>query len=402
MIAHRSWFNLVVSLVTVLLLAVAINPGATQGARVIKVGVITQTTGSFATTGKSVINPALMMAAEINAQGGLLVAGRRYRVEVTLADHKTDPTLALSAMEKFVNRDRMKFIITNFDSAVKAQAPLARVAMREKRLFWVMSTWLTDVLKAPDFPYSFNTILLPELMSEILFRGLIKQSPKARRVLEIAQREEFAVQVALSDEREVKKAGMEWLGVEWYAAGTLEFAPIVLRALRQKPDIIVFGHSGADTPAIIKTLRQQGFRGPTGASSGSDVERFVQEAGAVMENYFQVEAVSYPPSPDVEKYREKYVARFGEWHAVAPTNWYQLAVILEAIKRAGTFDDIPAIARAAENMRIEASLVEGKPKIAFGGKQLFGRRSQLQIPMFLTVVRKGKPVTVEVITPTVP
>src|SRR5438093_12522878 len=86
--AMRHWFPLTWVTLFVAALLVGVAPGNGGAADVIKFGVATPLSGPAAPWGIPHKGATELIFDEINAQGGLEVGGKKYKLEVVAYDHK--------------------------------------------------------------------------------------------------------------------------------------------------------------------------------------------------------------------------------------------------------------------------------------------------------------------------
>ena len=79
----------------------------------IKIGVVSEMTGANATYGTSVVNGMKLALKEINANGGVL--GKK--VDIVVADSKSEPAEAANAMSKVINQDKTPLAMGIFTSS---------------------------------------------------------------------------------------------------------------------------------------------------------------------------------------------------------------------------------------------------------------------------------------------
>lgn len=103
-----------------------------QGGNVINIGAIGCTTGSASTYGVSVANGVALAVKEINAAGGVDVAGTKYTLNLTQKDDQGDPTECLNAFNELTGNGIELIIgsvISSCTSAITSPANTAGVVM---------------------------------------------------------------------------------------------------------------------------------------------------------------------------------------------------------------------------------------------------------------------------------
>src|SRR5471032_2967291 len=73
---------------------------------VIRIGHVAATSGPIAHLGKDNENGARMAVEELNAKGGVLVGGKRYRIELDAEDDAGDPRQGTVAAQKLIDIGR--------------------------------------------------------------------------------------------------------------------------------------------------------------------------------------------------------------------------------------------------------------------------------------------------------
>jgi branched-chain amino acid transport system substrate-binding protein len=117
-------YKRVLWLVVGLMLLVAL-PACGGGAKseTIKIALLSPLSGDVATFGQSINNGAMLAIEDKNASGGVL--GRQ--IEVVTEDSQCSPEAAVSAANKVIDQDGVKFIIGEVCSS--ASIPVSEVAM---------------------------------------------------------------------------------------------------------------------------------------------------------------------------------------------------------------------------------------------------------------------------------
>lgn len=128
------------------------SSGGTDPA-VIVIGEPEALTGSEAVVGQALYNGAKLAADEVDASGGVAVAGKKYQVEIKTVDYASDPARAITAVQQLLTKDNVKFILGPNISL--AFAPAATLLARSKALVLSTATTLKPHLGTPGYENMF-------------------------------------------------------------------------------------------------------------------------------------------------------------------------------------------------------------------------------------------------------
>src|SRR5690606_39000095 len=106
--------------------------------------------GAGAAWGQGMQHAAELAADDANAQGGLEVAGKRYKVEVIPYDDKYQANEAVTVANRLVFEDRVKYIIGPVGSA----PALAIQPITERNVVIGMILGVTPKALGPDKPHT--------------------------------------------------------------------------------------------------------------------------------------------------------------------------------------------------------------------------------------------------------
>ncbi len=98
----------------------AFGPGTARAQDVIKFGVSTPLSGPAAPWGIPHKNATELIFDEINAQGGLDVGGKKYKLEVVAYDHKYVIAEGVATVNRLIAKDGVKYISILGGAVVKA------------------------------------------------------------------------------------------------------------------------------------------------------------------------------------------------------------------------------------------------------------------------------------------
>jgi len=128
---------------------------AAQTAEVLKIGVIAPLSGTGAGWGLALRAGAEMAADDVNAQGGLEVAGKKYKITVIPYDDQYKGALAADAANRLIFMDKVKFIVGPMGSA----AGLAAQEITEANKVLFVGNSFTTKFLGPQKPYSFRVTM---------------------------------------------------------------------------------------------------------------------------------------------------------------------------------------------------------------------------------------------------
>jgi branched-chain amino acid transport system substrate-binding protein len=374
---------------------------AMEEAEVLKIGGIFYLTGALAWFGSAQYQVAQMQIDEINAAGGLKVGDKTYKIELIAIDGPIEfPERSRTAATKLVFDEEVKFIIGNGDPMDTA----TQVVTEPNKVIF-MGTSGNPYLYG-EKNYMFDNFSAVHFYAEPYLEALFERHPDLNTVMYLQTNQKWDLNNVEPTKKAVEKLGKEWLGVQVYDRGIVDFAPTATAVVAKKPDVILLGEIIEDAPAIIKAIRELGWEGQIQATSLSysleDVLKGLEGVEHYVEGFMQVDYGHTSPSPEGAKFMEEYEARWGQWDAWALGDWFHLTFLFEAIQRVGTIDDPDAIMAELEQIRLQYPYYPGEWMIEAGGTETVGKKRVLKIPKALSVIQDGKPHTIDVVVPIVP
>jgi len=336
-----------------------------------------------------------VVADGYNRAGGVAVGGKRYTVKLSFDDDKWDPTVTRSAIEKEVFNDHVPIVKT---IGLPGDPIIVPVTERE-RVLLIDSTGNKQLLRKP-YRYVVGTFPSPNLMGAPFFHALLQREPGIESAYHIGFDLQFDRNNAAWARDALEDLGVAWKGEVFFRPGTVDFTPIVSSAVRADPDLIVLGSVGSNAPAIVRALRQLGYRGRIASDVvAQSLKDIVKGAGEHAANgFYQAEMSSYPATPELEAYRRAYEKRCGgSWDPTqAVLFWTEAKFTLKAIDDADAVDP-DAILRAMKTTTIRSPFMVGRPQVVLGGAREYGRPRELATPIALNQFKDGRFRTIEVL-----
>ncbi len=309
----------------------------------IVIGAARPVSGPLAQIGDYAMGPIMTMwSDEVNANGGLNVAGKKMPVELKIYDDTSDLGTSTRLIEKLILEDKVDFLFPNCSTAfLYASAPLAN---KYKYVYLGAEggcTTLTDML--PELPYVFGVLNYSDYYQiPVLAETLADEGVKTAAIIYI--NDLHGVEYYHTSLSEFMKAGISIVMAEAVPPYS-EDVELVLKAARD---------SGADalcayvypptTMAVVGQAAAIGYS-PKAMVLGPGVnfEFFKDIFGAEMlEGLIGFGAYNKKSSPELSEWIDKYIDKFGlgamDWWGGA-FYYAALECFGHAIEKAGSLDN---------------------------------------------------------------
>lgn len=379
-----------------LLIGLASPPSTSEAAETLKIGVLGPMSGAAAPWGLALSRGAELRAEELNAAGGLKIAGKAYMLKTIPYDHKATAAEAATATNKLVFEDKVKFIVGN---AVGATCDAAQAITEREKVLFTFVCWGTKNLSS-DKSYSFRELLSQWEVSPPLYGWIREKHPKIRRVALISPNDTSGWDTSTAVKDAVKELGMEAVADEYYERGATDFYPLLTKVLAKKPDLLeLAGSTPGEGGLILKQAYELGYRGAKAWVAAFDATRYVQIAGKeATEGLWTVGAPDLEGayvSPAVKEFARKYRAKYREAATmIAVANYAGMDVVTKAMQLAGS----------VEADKVLQAMVTGKFEtvwgpVVIGGKARYGIDRQFLYPFVISKIRDGKTVDISSVAP---
>jgi branched-chain amino acid transport system substrate-binding protein len=378
--AMKQWAPLTCITLLVAIVLVAAGPGTVQAADVIKFGIATPLSGPAAPWGIPHKQAVELIFDEVNSQGGLEVAGKKYKLEVIAYDHKYVIAEGVATVNRLIAKDGVKFISILGGTVVKA----AEESVNEARVVNLPLAY-ADGLVSPKNPLTFHSF--PSPPETITFWKWIKQNhPNIKRVASITPNDDTGWWSLKVETRYVEKLGYEVVAREFFERVVTDFNPLLLRVLAQKPDIIsVLASPAGSVGLIIKQARVLGFKGRFIHVGQMDTSVVAGIAGKENVEGTWVHGYVQTPLPEkVKNWQARYTKKYGEWNATSIDFTNPAFAFIAGVKKAQSLDP-KKVAEALST--VEFDNLWGKAR--FGGKEYYGIGNQIIYAMPFSEVRDG-------------
>lgn len=312
----------------------------TEEAGTINIGYTGPLSGPAAFYGERTLNGTKMAVDEINAAGGIEVGGKKYKFNVVSLDDKYLPNEAGANAKRLIQENKTPIIFTPHSGGVFA---LQVFNQQDK---FIIGAYTSEP-KVSEVGNELTVRIPPR------YDGYLKPFTEY-------QMKKFGKKIAfLPTASQYGKDWSEHLKAYWEKEGgkvvhesaidftkETDFFTIITNALKEKPDVLFIGGASEPTAKVAKQARELGFKG---GFIVMDQAKF-DEMKAVTSSYDLlngsigvmplIESSSAAIPEFAKKYEEKYKETPG---SEAGLNYIAMYIFAEAMKAAGTVDDVDKI-----------------------------------------------------------
>jgi branched-chain amino acid transport system substrate-binding protein len=257
----------------------------------VRIGALTPLTGGGAVYGTNMSRMYLLVADDINKQGG--IAGRR--IQVFTEDTQTNPDAGVRGARKLVDVNRVHAIMGTWSSAVTlAVAPIAIAANIPQ--FCVSSSPAITTYKDNDLLY--RTAYSQAVMAGVYALSANRLGFKTAAMLILNN--PYGIGLGDSFPDAFAKVGGRVIGKVVYNPNQASYRSEIQQALAGKPDVILFGGYTPDGVQVFKEWFQLGLTGTWMGPGFAFDQNFIAGVGQASEGTIVVEGA---PNSDSSAYR---------------------------------------------------------------------------------------------------
>ncbi|MEI5995841.1 ABC transporter substrate-binding protein [Paraburkholderia bengalensis] len=359
-----------------------------------KIGVIASLSGGGTAWGLGLQRGVQIAADQVNAAGGLKLAGKTYKLEVVAYDDQYNAAQAKTAADRLVNRDQVKVIF----GPVGSPGALGSLPVTEPaKVLQFVDGYAPQILRNQwNGAYVFRVNNSTQEFSEPIVQWLHKFAPNAKKIGMIAPNDATGQSGVPILTNAYKKNGFD-VWTDSYERGTKEFTPLLLRMMAQNVDVFdLNANAPGEAGLLVKQARQVGYKGIIIQSGGAGIDELIQIAGPLANGMLKYDVIdeSLPRvKPFVAAYQQKYT---GVMNGLAPVYYNAASILFEAMRRADS-TDTTQIRDQIEKMTGYDAPIFGK--VVWTGKKDYGVDHQLLHTFVIKEVENGKASVKAVITP---
>ena len=370
----KKWLSLAAVLVLCLALVIGVACGEAEEeeeVKEVKFGASFPLSGVYG----AVIGIPAKQAVELAAEkiGEFTVGGETYRWKLICEDNKFTSAGGVASATKLIYEDGVKFM-----HQCGADAGVAAQPLCEEAEVLMDTVGAPPEAFGPDKPHTFQISASFELCTPAFFRWLTTEHPEVTRIA-IAQ-PDTGTGRAVGDTA-IKAAeyfGLDIVAEEYYPAGTAEYYPLATGLMGKDPDLVL-----ADT-SVLTPMWEMGYEGLAGSIIWWN-SMAVTPGWDNVQGYlcYMPQPVSEWPTDEVMEFTAEFQARNGEFTQGAFYAATILQVLTEALKKAGTVDDVDRVIQALQTETLDTWI----GPVKFGGHEITGIDRWLMWPVPIAEVR---------------
>lgn len=301
---------------------------------VIKVGVFLPLTGDNAAGGELELR-GIKLANKLHPE----VLGKK--VELVVADNKSDKAEAASVAARLIEKDKVSVIVGSYGSSLSMAA--GNIVKDSK--VPAVGTSCTNPQVTANNDYYFRACFIDPFQGTVMANyAFNKGAKKVAIVQEVSN--DYAVGLAkFFKEAFVKLTGDENSIVEIanYQTGDKDFSAILTNIKAKNPDAIFAPGNFTESALLVKQARQLGIEAPFMGGDTWETQEFIDVGGKDVEGVALSTAFDREKAttPEAKKFLDEYVKVYkGEPSALTAMAYDAYLIAIDGIKRAGSTDTV--------------------------------------------------------------
>lgn len=300
-------------------------------AKKLVLGVAGAHSGDLASYGLPSVNAAKLVAADLNAKGGVL----GMQVEVMAQDDQCKPEMATNAATKLVSED-VKIVLGHICSgATKAALEIYKDAQ-----VVCMSPSATNppLTQSGDYPNFFRTIASDD--AQAMLEVKFAKELGLKKIAVIHDKGDYGKGFAEFSKQFVENdADMEVVLFEGVTPGAVDYSAVVQKIKNSGADSVIFGGYHPEASKIVTGMRKKGLEIPFLSDDGVKDDTFIKVAGEYAEGVYATGPRDISANPLYKVALDEHKKEFGS----DPGAFYYQAyaasqALLNAVEQAGSTD----------------------------------------------------------------
>lgn len=322
-------------MVPFVLLAVLLAACAPAAPGAIKIGLDVPMTGDIAYVGTQSQRAAEMKAKEVNDAGGLEVGGKKYQINVIVADNESKAESATAAATKLITQDKVLAIVG--PQASKQAVPTGEVCNENSTP--MISPWSTNPNTTLNRPWVFRACFLDPFQGPVVANFASDEfgATKAAVLYDVASDYPKGLAENFRDAWITRHGAGSVVAYESFTTGDTDFSAQLTKIKGTGADILFTPQYYNEVPLIVKQAQELGLQMVIVGSDSWGDPKTLELCGDACEGlYFSTHYAAEGAVGATKVFIDAYEAKYGETPGdVAALTWDGFGILLQAIQNTG-------------------------------------------------------------------
>lgn len=340
-------------LAAAVVLGVAVAAIPVSAADTIKIGVAGPHTGDLAPYGIPTKEAAEMVAAEVNAKGGVL--GKK--IELLPLDDQCKPEIATNVATRLVSEGANIVIGHVCSGATKAALGI----YKEANVIAISPSATNPPLtQSGDYPNFYRTIA-PDDMQGKLASTFVTDILEAKKVAFIHDKGDYGKGFVDFAKKFIEEGGKaEVVMYEGITPGAMDYSAVVQKVRRERADVVIFGGYHPEASKLVGQMKRKRIKADFIGPDGIKGDGFLEIAGKNAEGVYATGPMDVSRYEINQTAHRNYKEKYGKEPGTFFDQGYAAAqAAINALEVAGN-TEYQALTRALENDTVMTTLGEIK------------------------------------------
>lgn len=327
------------------LICLAAFAGVARSEDTVRVGVYLPLTGQYASAGRLELEGVQLANKEV-----FKVLGKR--VELVVADNKSDRIEAANAVKRLIDREKVSVIIGTSGSALA----MAGGEVAERSGIPVVGTSCSHPLVTQGRRHTFRVCAIDSYQGAGAATYACRDLGLKTAAILLDAASDYSVGLAGYFTRSFEKQGGKVVARQSYRPGDQDFTTQLAEIIAKKPDVLFIPSEAVEGVFIIKQARELGATFRILGGDAMDNPMAVQVGGGAMEGFLYTTFLYDPSFKNGSRTAERFTQSWKRLHPDvepglnAALGYDAYMLVIDAIMRAGRLDPA-AISQALANTR---------------------------------------------------
>ena len=353
---------------------------------VVKIGHVGPISGSIAHLGKDNENGAKMAIEELNAKG-VVIGGKKVKLELVLEDDAGDPKQGTAVAQKLADM-KVSGVIGHLNSGTSIPASKMYSAAGIPQ---ISPSATNPAYTRAGYKTTFRVVADDVHLGGTLGRYAVS-TLKGKSIAVIDDRTAYGQGVAEEFVKAVKKAGGNVVGQEFTTDKATDFMPILTTLKGKNPDVIFFGGMDAVAGPMMRQMKNLGIKAKFMGGDGICSSELAKLAGDGMADGQVVCAeaggVEGAQKAGLDKFNADFKKKFNaDVQVYAPYVYDAVNVMVAAMVKAGSSEPakyLPVLAKTEKFKGVTGDIsFDEKGDVKNGALTLYtykaGKRDQIAV-----------------------